>query len=322
MTLVSLSINPVPSGADERSFEGYDGTHLRSALWQPTVSPCRGTVCLIEGRGEYIEKYFETIADLRRRGYAVAILDLRGQGGSGRKLADRRKGHVLAFTEYDRDLNKFMQDIVTASLPGPYFALGHSLGGNLLLRQAQAETSPFARMILISPMIEIHSKQLGTSERLARIYAETACLSGLATAYVRGGDDVPKELLAFEDNDLTDDATRFLRNRSILEESPDLAIGSPTIGWLRAALRSCALLKRPDYAKYVTVPMLVFAAGDDTVVSTRAIEDFAVDLKLGGLIRIPGSRHEILHESDRIRQRFWAAFDAYMAVDVPAREPV
>jgi lysophospholipase len=33
---------------------------------------------------------------------------------------------------------------------------------------------------------------------------------------------------------------------------------------------------------------------------------------------MPGSRHEILQESDTIRQRFWAAFDAYMGVEIPS----
>ena len=46
--------------------------------------------------------------------------------------------------------------------------------------------------------------------------------------------------------------------------------------------------------------------------STPAIEDFAVELKVGSVILMPGSKHEILMENDAIRQRFWAAFDAYM----------
>jgi lysophospholipase len=97
-----------------------------------------------------------------------------------------------------------------------------------------------------------------------------------------------------------------------------LALGSPTIGWLKSALRSCALLQKPGYPSHVTVPMLLFAAGADQVVSPRAIEDFAVELKIGGHILMPGSRHEILQENDAIRQRFWAAFDAYMGVEIPS----
>lgn len=317
MTLIALAINPVPSGAVTLMFDGYDGTKLRAALWEPTRGPTKGTVCVFPGRGEYIEKYFEVVADLRRRGYAVAVMDWRGQGGSERKLANPRKGHVIGFTEYDRDAAIFMREIVMPSCPEPYIGLGHSLGGNVLLRGAQSEQSVFARMILVSPMIQIHDAQLRNPLGLVRAYSEAASLFGFATAYVKGGSDEPEQTLEFEGNLLSSDYVRWSRNKAVLDQAPELGLGSPTIGWLRSALRSCAMLQKPDYPKYVAVPMLLFAAGSDQVVSPQAIEDFAVDLKIGGHIVMPGSRHEILQENDEIRQRFWAAFDAYMGIDIP-----
>lgn len=318
MNLVSLAINPIPAGAAVGMFEGYDGRKLRYARWAPTRGPTRGTVCLFSGRGEYIEKYFEVVADLRRRGYAVAIHDWRGQGGSERALSNPRKGHVVGFTEYDRDLAIFMSEVVAQHLPPPYIALAHSMGGNILLRNAQNELSPFERMVLVAPMIKINEDLAGHSQRALRIYSEFASLAALGTTYVRGGNDEPEELVDFERNRLTSDHVRWSRNKAILEAAPELALGSPTVGWLKSATRSCALLQRPDYPKYVSVPLLMFAAGADTIVSTRAIEDFGVELKIGGVILMPGSRHEILQENDSIRQRFWAAFDAYMSVSLQA----
>lgn len=320
MKLVSLAINPVPSGAMVRAFEGYDGLKLRSALWEPTRGPARGTVCIVQGRAEFIEKYFEVIADLRRRGFAVATFDLRGQGGSERMLSNPRKGHVMAFTEYDRDLAIFIDDVVKPVLPGPLIGLGHSLGGNILLRNAQDEESPFARMVLLAPMVAIHNSMIGVSLPVARAYANIACLSGFAGTYVRGGGDELDDFKNFETNRLTADHVRWARNKAIIDAAPELALGSPTVGWLRAALRSTAMLSRPDYPKYVCVPMILFAAGADKVVSSQAIEDFAVDLKFGAHILMPGSRHEILQETDAVRQRFWAAFDAYMGITATSSE--
>lgn len=320
MKLVSLSINPAPSGATIGEFDGYDGLKLRFALWEPTRGPVRGTVCIVQGRGEFIEKYFEVIADLRRRGFAVATFDLRGQGGSERLLSNPRRGHVVAFTEYDRDLAIFIDEIVKPTLPQPLIGLGHSLGGNILLRNAQDEASPFTRMVLVSPMIAIHRNMLGVSPAIARTYANIACLFGLAGTYVRGGRDEPDDFRDFETNRLTTDHVRWSRTKAIIEAAPELALGSPTVGWLRAALRSTAMLSRPDYPKYVCVPMILFAAGADKVVSTQAIEDFAADLKVGSDILMPGSRHEILQETDAVRQRFWAAFDAYMGIAATSSE--
>jgi lysophospholipase len=122
----------------------------------------------------------------------------------------------------------------------------------------------------------------------------------------------------FEGNQLTSDRERWQRATGVLEVQPDLAIGSPTIGWLRAAMRAMAQLQEPDCPKRVQVPMLVFAAGADRIVDSRAVEDFAVQLKVGGLVRLPGALHEILQESDPLRMRFWAAFDAYMGVQQAA----
>ena len=108
MTLVALARNPIPSGAIAGLFQGYDGAPLRYARWTETTGTGRGTVVIISGRTEFIEKYFETIADLRRRGFAVAIMDLRGQGGSKRLLDNPLKGHVRHFRDYDYDLALFM----------------------------------------------------------------------------------------------------------------------------------------------------------------------------------------------------------------------
>ena len=163
---------------------------------------------------------------------------------------------------------------------------------------------------------------LGVKRSVARTYSTLAGLCGFASAYIRGGSDEPDDYTDFQTNRLTTDHVRWSRNKAIIEAAPELALGSPTVGWLKAALRSSAMLSRPDYPKYVCVPMIIFAAGADRVVSDQAIEDFAVDLKVGGHILIPGSRHEILQETDSIRQQFWAAFDAYMGIDIPAPENI
>ena len=99
MELFATEKNPIPKGAIVGSIKTIDGVQLRYARWRPTGRSTQGTVCLFQGRAETIEKYFETISDLRRRGFAVATLDWRGQGGSERQLRNPRKGHVDSFAE-------------------------------------------------------------------------------------------------------------------------------------------------------------------------------------------------------------------------------
>jgi lysophospholipase len=316
--LVSLPRNPLPGGAVTGLVATADGVQLRYATWLATREPLRGTCVIVQGRTECIEKYFETVADLRRRGYAVVAFDLRGQGGSERLLADPSKGHVRSFRAYDNDLNAIIQDVLP-TLPSPYIALGHSLGGHILLRHALADTSPFSRLIVTGPMIKLADVALSMPVRSARMIAEIGCLAGFASRFVPGGKARPRGGEPFTDNPLTMDRERYVRAQALLDAGPHLAIGSPTFGWMRAAFRSMALLQAPDTPRLIRVPTLFIAAGDDRVVSTTAIEDFALKTKLGSAVLIAAARHEILQEGDETRARFWSAFDAYLAAgDVAA----
>jgi lysophospholipase len=322
MELLALARNPVPSGAVVGAFKSDDGINLRFARWAATRSPRRGTAVIFPGRGEVIEKHFEVIADLRRRGFAVAIHDWRGQGGSDRLLPDPAKGHVRRFADYMDDVTRFMRDVVLPDCPPPYVALGHSMGGNILLQLAAVPGSWFDRMVLTAPMLAFADEKIGFPQGLARFYAEVCGIGPLGRMYVWGGSARPEETKGFDNNALTSDPERFLRNRQIVEAAPALAIGSPTVGWLRAAYRACNRVMHPVFAPRIQVPMLLVAAGQDRIVSSPAIEQFANRLKVGGRVVLGGSRHEILQESDEIRQRFWAAFDAYLGIDAGERHSV
>src|SRR5688500_15425947 len=111
MELISIPENPVPDGAIVGALKTRDGASIRFARWLPPPGR-KGTVCLLPGRTEFIEKYFEVVSDLRDRGFAVATLDWRGQGLSQRALSDPRKGHVRRFSEYDEDLRALVTGVV------------------------------------------------------------------------------------------------------------------------------------------------------------------------------------------------------------------
>ena len=52
-------------------------------------------------------------------------------------------------------------------------------------------------------------------------------------------------------------------------------------------------------------PILIIAAGRDEIVSTAAIDEFAMRLRAGSHLIVPGARHELLMEQDRFRARSW-----------------
>jgi lysophospholipase len=308
MTLVSIPANPVPDGVVSGTIKTPDGAELRFARWAPP-SGRRGTVCVFAGRSESIEKYFETVRDLRARGFAVAMIDWRGQGHSARKLRNPRKGYVRDFSDFDVDVETFVQQIVLPDCPPPYFALAHSMGGAVMLRIAHAGKRWFDRMVLTAPMIDLPGKRTAFPVRtLLRIMR----LTGQGGNYVPGGNDALVGTTTFAGNPLTSDPVRFARNLAILDEDPTLGIGSPTVAWADAAFQAMHAFRETNYPRQIRQPILMIASSNDTIVSTAAIEEMAYHLRAGSHLVIAGARHEILQEQDRYREQFWAAFDAFV----------
>ena len=308
MKLVSIPANPVPDNFVTDTLKTTDGLRLRFARWQPPAGR-RGTVCIFQGRGEWIEKYFETVRDLRARGFAVATLDWRGQGLSQRMLGDRRKGYVRDFSEYESDLEAFMREIVLPDCPPPLFALGHSTGATVLIRAAHRGHRWFDRVVLVAPLIGLG--RAGATPG-ASVIVRGLRLAGFGSMYVPGGGATVIETRPFAGNILTSDPVRYARNAAILAAEPALALGSPTVAWVDAAFRAMRAIRERGYGARIRQPMLIVSAGLDVVVSNTAIEEFATSLHSGSQLVVVGAKHELLMDQDRYRAQFWAAFDAFV----------
>ena len=310
MDLVATPKNPIPLGASTGYIEVRKGLRLRFASWQSVLRERRGTVCIFPGRAEFIEKYFEVVGELRRRGFAVAVLDWRGQGGSSRLTRNQLKGHINDFAEYEEDLSHFMKAVVLPDCPAPYYALGHSMAAMVLFRAAIKRGCWFTRVVMTAPMVKIAGLPL--PQLLCGQLADGLTMFGFGKSAVPGDKDKYRQDQSFEGNTLTSDRERFMRNFSVLQAAPELAIGAPTIGWLKAAINAIERVGNEKFAPRIRVPVLMLAASDDQIVVPEAIEALAVRLRAGSQIVLRGSRHEILQERDSIREQFWAAFDAFV----------
>lgn len=310
MELVDTPGNPRPEGLEAGTLVTPDRLRLRYATAIGHDQPNRGTVCLFQGRGEFIEKYYETITRLRERGFSVAALDWRGQGGSERVLRNPRRGHVRSFAQYDEDLASFMREVVLPDCPPPYYALAHSTGSNIVLR-ALATRTWFNKVVAVAPLIGLWPDR--APWRLARITAAAAVWLGLGRMYVPG---MRRQLLdrkRFAGNLLTSDERRFVRNAEVLEVASYLGVAGPTIGWAHAAFSAMAALKRMPKKATFRAPVLIIVPGDDRVVSPRAIHGFAREMSALPAAAVDKSRHELLMERDIFQVQFWAAFDSFIS---------
>jgi lysophospholipase len=310
MQLVETTTNTIPEGGQVMRITARDGVPLRVVYWPARREEPLGTVCIMQGRAEFIEKYCETAEDLLARGFAVVAFDWRGQGRSYRALREAKKGHIGSFRHFHRDMQAIRERVLERLCPRPHFALAHSMGAAIALDLARRGIAPFERMVLCAPMIGL--ARLGAPRRTA-ILVRALSLLGLGRLWIPGGGATSQSTRPFDGNLLTGDTKRYARNADLAAALGDGAIGEPTIGWVSAAFRLMTQLQEPRTALDIRIPTLIIAAGSDEIVDTRTTERFGQGLKGGGVIVIPGARHEILMESDAIREQFLAAFDAFIS---------
>jgi lysophospholipase len=290
---------------------GRDGKRLRTGIWDaaPGSRP-RGVCVLLDGQTEFLEKYEEVAGELAQRGFQVAALDWRGQGGSDRLVADPLKAHVDDFTDYDADLAVFMEEVVKPLTGKPPLALAHSMGGHLLLRALHDRPGLFCAGVATAPMLRALTRGYPPAVARAVCFAEN--LGGQRKAWVWGMAERDPLKLTFEDNLVTSDRARFARNQGYLAQQNDIRLAGPTWGWLEAAYRSMAHVMAKGYAEAIKTPVLIVGAGRDRIVDTAAEREFAARLPHGTYLEFEDAEHEILMETDSIRARFWQAFDAFV----------
>lgn len=299
-----------PKGMQTDWLERPGGIKLRAAFWQPPSAPARGTVILLHGWREFIEKYYETIADLLARGYGVATMDWRGQGLSTRPLPDRHKGYARSFDGNLDDLDTLIDRAQASGLPEPFYLMAHSFGGNCALRYLGRSGSRIRRAVLLAPMVGINFAPLPAS--LAPIIIKGALKMGLGQAYAPF-QSAYSEADRYKQMDvLTSDPARMEDEIMACRANPDLALGGVTYGWLGAALDAIRDLERPGLAEGIHIPLLFALAGDERVVDNQATRRLIERLPDARVQDIPGARHEILKERDLYRNQFWAAFDDFM----------
>ncbi len=308
MDLVETAGNPAPPGAIVADIRAADGMRLRVARWH-CPGEAKGTIVICGGRAEFVEKYFETVADLLARQFVVVVFDWRGQGASGRELDNSRKGHIDDFSLYERDLDALTGQVLDAFCPKPWFALAHSMGATVLLTQSRFGRSPFARMVLTAPMIRLATIH---HPALVRLCIEVLDILGFGSSFAPGGGATAAATRPFAENWVSSDPQRYARAANTIAAAHAIGLGGPTIGWVNAAFRSMRQFEDPEFALRTTTPTLVIASGADRIIDLRATERFAMRLKSGSLVVIPYAQHEVLTERDVFRDQFWAAFDAFI----------
>ena len=298
--------NPIPGNHRTGYFQGVGNRNIRYAIFKSDSPVAKGTVVLLQGRNESIEKYAETIGELTARGLWVATFDWRGQGGSDRLLKHPRRGHVHRFSDYERDLSTFLEQIVLPDTRLPFFMLAHSMGALIALSQAPLLASRIERLAIAAPFVALGGQKLGHG--MIGFLAALFSLCGLGSLpLMRDRGSLP-----FSQNLLTSDAQRFARNRRLTDAHSELALGPPTAHWLHETFKAIRRVSSREHLTRIRVPTILLAPTMDSLVPHLSVETLARNFRACHMIPIDGARHELLQEADHYRAQAIAAIEAFI----------
>jgi alpha-beta hydrolase superfamily lysophospholipase len=256
-----------------------DGLKLHLRHW-PIGEPARGTVLIVHGLGEHIERYARVAADLNRAGWHVLGYDQRGHGRS-----EGARGQLAAADDLLVDLSGVI-DLARASLPAPLVLLGHSLGGLIASRfvaegldaAPAAWYRPVDALVLSSPALDpgMNAVQKLLLATLGAIAPGLAVGSGLKPAWISRD---PAVVQAYRDDALVHDRVTPRLVRFIVDGGE---------------------LARTRAASW-TLPTLLVFAGADRCVAPAGSEAFAsaAPKSVVRARRFDGLFHEIFNEPER-----------------------
>ena len=283
---------------------------LRVAFWN--LDSSKGTIILQSGRTEFIEKYYEVVSEFIERGFAVAMMDWRGQGLSSRKASNKRIGHIDKFETYDQDLVKVVNECFKSNCPEPFIGFGHSMGGCLMTSYFISTESILSKCILCAPMVSVRANAV--SRRIVSLLGvfENFGLGAFPMQKPAWDDDSGWQEESFLENALTTDEERFRRTFKFLSQFPDLGIKGITVGWLKHALKRTNDFKSMDWSSAIKRPLLLLDATNDKLVNSSLNKELLGQSDLTTIVSLE-SQHEIMMEKDEIRKKAWEAIDQFLS---------
>jgi len=253
----------------------------------------KGAIVISSGRTEAAVKYKEVIFDLFKNGYSVYIHDHRGQGFSGRMLADTGMGYVDKFSYYIDDMKYFYDHFVVRHNHKNIYLLAHSLGGAIGVTYLEKYPDDFKAAAFSSPM-------LGFDFPTCRVIG---LLTGDEPKYAMGHTNYEEGIDLFEENTLTGCEIRYDRMNQIFEELPKARLGGATYQWVYKSCKQFDVIF--ENISNIETPIILFSAENEEIVCPAAHNDFIEELNSLGKVPtaylVENAKHELLIEKDEVR---------------------
>ncbi len=207
-------------------------------------TPCNRTIFLIHGAAEHGARYRHVVDWFLKRNWNVVVDDHRGHG-----LSEGVPMHLRHFDQYLSD-QRLIQEHLGLS-PRQTIRIGHSMGGLITARLAQADPELVPAFILSSPLLGIRVPIPSHTKAVGRVLSWMVPRTRFRTPIQH--EDVSR-------------CPRVVDSR----RSDLLMHRSVTAGWFFAI--QSALKTVWDQAQSIQQPFLILQAGEDRIVDPDAPE--------------------------------------------------
>ena len=245
----------------------------------------KGVIVLSHGFTESVKKFTESIYYMLQAGYSVWGVDHRGHGRSFRSNDNPYVVHVEHFEDYVQDLRYLTETLVVIE---QYPAL-------------------FTKAVLSSPMLGL-SFSLPTP-----VMFTAASLMGLGKrkrqplSPVKSFPDKPD----FEHScDSSECRYIYYFNKQLQDKA--LQTRSPSIGWGLEAVKACARVTSEKQTGHIRIPVLLFQAGDDTVVKNFSQVLFASRVPTCEMSVVPCRKHELYMTDSDVLIPYWERIFSFL----------
>ena len=292
----------------QRCREGWSRTHAGDGQLyyrQYTSDGDRGTIVLLHGFSEGIDKFRETVYYFLQSGFHVWLLQQRGHGRSVRSTDDISVVNIADFRELIQDVHTFVSEIVKKSPltdPEKLYLFGHSMGGGVSACYLEAWPEDFKKAVLSSPMLEITSAPIPLP--LAKVFANLMIAAGKGASGMPGAKPFSPEP-DFE-NSCGNSPERYAYWFEQMKAEPKYQMCIPSIAASLQFFRLTQFARQEKMCRKVRAQVLLMQAGKDNMVLPGGQEAFIRQIGgLGRIVRFPEAKHEIFMSTDEILERYW-----------------
>lgn len=229
------------------------------------------SLVFVHGLGEHSGRYEDVIRRFSGTGYSIFAFDLRGHGRSQGK-----RGHIMSFGEYLKDLKYFMDIVANLSDRNKIFLIGHSMGGLIVIRYSQ-EHSGVSGLIMSSPLLKI-------KVQVPRLKSAVGRAVSKVLPWLSMTNEVDPSFLSHDPSVV----------QAYIEDP--LVHAKVSARWFTETVDS--MNKSFDFAHKITIPCLFLHAGDDRLADPEGTKSLfpLVSSKDKQMKVYEGFYHELFNE--------------------------